>query len=193
MGGGKDGTLYILNRASLGGFSSTDAGAWQKIATGHHIFSTVAVWNDTIFLGPLAGPLTSYALRTSTTPSRFVRQAQATDPSSWEFPGPSPVISATGTKNGVVWALDNSHYCTHRSQACGPAVLHAYDATSLIELWNSSMAADGADAAGNAVKYAVPAIANGKVYVGTRGNNTGGALGSTSIAGEINVFGLRPN
>jgi outer membrane protein assembly factor BamB len=95
--------------------------------------------------------------------------------------------------NGVVWALDNNHYCTNQSSACGPAVLHAYDATSLVELWNSSLAAGGADAAGNAVKFTVPSIANGKVYVGTRGNNTGGALGSTSVAGEFDVYGLQPN
>jgi len=193
VGGGKDGSLYILNQASLGGYSSTDASAWQKIATGYSIFSTVSMWNDTIYLGPFGGPLTSYALQTSTTPSRFVQQAHATDPATFGFPGPSPAISATGTTNGVVWALDNSHYCTMQSSACGPAVLHAYDATSLVELWNSSMAPGGADAAGNAVKFTVPAIANGKVYVGTRGNNIGGALGSTSIAGELDVYGLQPN
>ena len=198
-GGGKDGTLYILNQASLGGFSSSDATAWQKIATGYVIFSTVAMWNDTIYLGPTtfsgtSAPLTSYALNTSTTPSRFVQQAQATVPVKFGFPGPSPAISATGTSNGVVWALDNSQYCTNQSGgACGPAVLHAYDATSLVELWNSSMAAGGADAAGNAVKFTVPSIANGKVYIGTRGNNVGGALGSSSVAGELEVYGLRPN
>jgi hypothetical protein len=193
VGGGKDGSLYILNQAALGGFSTTDAGAWQKIATGAHIFSTVSIWNDTIYLGLFNGPLTSYALQTSTTPSRFVRQAQSTDPASWGFPGPSPAISATGTMNGVVWALDNNHYCTNQSSACGPAVLHAFDATSLVELWNSSLAAGGVDAAGNAVKFTVPSIANGKVYIGTRGNNTGGALGSTSVAGELDVYGLQPN
>jgi Putative Ig domain len=193
VGGGKDGSLYILNQASLGGYSSSDATAWQKIPTGYLIFSTVSMWNDTIYLGPFNGPLTSYALNTSTTPSQFVQQAQAADPTTFGFPGPSPAISATGITNGVVWALDNSQYCTHQSHGCGPAVLHAYDATSLIELWNSSMAAGGADAAGNAVKFTVPSIANGKVYVGTRGNNTGGALGSTSVAGELDVYGLQPN
>jgi hypothetical protein len=197
VGGGKDGSLYILNQASLGGYTSTDVTAWQKIATGYHIFSTAAVWNDTIYLGTTSfsttspGPLISYALQTSSTPSRFVLQAQS--PAVFGFPGPSPAISATGTSNGVVWALDNSQYCTNQSKGCGPAVLHAYDATSLAELWNSSMAAAGADAGGNAVKFTVPSIANGKVYIGTRGNNTGGALGSTSIAGELDVYGLQPN
>jgi hypothetical protein len=193
IGGGKDGTLYILNQAALGGYSSTDATAWQKIVTGYHIFSTVAMWNDTIYLGTFGGPLTSYALNTTTSPSQFVQQAQVTDPATWGFPGPSPAVSATGTTNGVVWALDNSQYCTKQSHGCGPAVLHAYDATSLAELWNSSMAVSGADAAGNAVKFTVPSIANGKVYIGTRGNNTGGALGSTTIAGELDVYGLQPN
>ena len=57
------------------------------------------------------------------------------------------------------------------------------------ELWDSSE--ESADAAGNAVKFAVPTIANGKVYVGTRGNNTGGAYGSTSVSGELDVYGLK--
>jgi hypothetical protein len=156
------------------------------------------MWNDTIYLGSTSfnwptveAPLTSYALNTSTTPSSFVQQAQATPV--FGFPGPSPAISATGTSNGVVWALDNHAYCTTQSKACGPAVLYAYDATSLVELWDSSMAAGGADAAGNAVKFTVPTIANGKVYIGTRGNNTGGALNSTSVSGELDVYGLQPN
>ena len=100
-------------------------------------------------------------------------------------------MSAAATQNGIVWALDTSQHCTPQTQnGCGPAVLHAYDATNLAtELWNSSTVA--ADAAGFAVKFTVPTIANGKVYVGTRGNNIG-FLGTTSVSGELDIYGLKP-
>ena len=93
------------------------------------------------------------------------------------FPGATPAVSASGaTTNGIVWAINTHNYCTPQSGGCGPAVLHAYAATrSARELWNSTPI--GTDTAGNAVKFTVPTIANGKVYIGTRGDNTGGAAG----------------
>jgi hypothetical protein len=135
VGGGKDGSLYILNQASLGGFSNTDASAWQKIVTGYLIFSTVSMWNDTIYLGPFTGPLTSYALQTSTTPSRFVQQAQATDPAKFGFPGPSPAISATGATNGVVWARQQPvlHQAIERLRTGGAACVRCDEPRRAVE------------------------------------------------------------
>ena len=39
-------------------------------------------------------------------------------------------VSANGTSNGIVWAVENVN----------PAVLHAYDAATLTELYNSNQA-----------------------------------------------------
>jgi hypothetical protein len=196
IGGGKDGSLYVFNRDSLGGFG--DGVAWQELSAGTEvdigthgvIFATGAILDDTYYLAAVGGPLQAYTLEPST--ARLSLSATSTSPSAgFEFPGATPSISADGSTNGIVWLVDTSQFCTGDAPGCGPAVLYAYDAANVShELWSSS--ASGADTAGNAVKFVVPTIANGKVYVGTRGNNTGGAYGSTGTSGELDVYGLKP-
>jgi hypothetical protein len=186
MGGGKDGSIYVLNRDTLGGLG--DGAAVQKIALGHGIFGTGAYFNNNYYLAGAGGPLTAYLLNTSVPQFNLVGSSG----NSFGWPGGTPSVSAAGTANAIVWVMETHNYCTAQSKGCGPAVLHAYDATNVAtELWNSSMV--GADAAGNAVKFTVPTIANGRVYVGTRGNNTGGPFGSTSTSGELDIYGLKPN
>jgi hypothetical protein len=192
VGGGKDGVLYLLNGDSMGNLG--DAHARQYFNVGGPIFATAAFWNNTLYQGVVGGPLRAYQFDPGMT--MFNTAALSQSANSYSFPSPTPSISASGsTGDGILWSLDNSNYCTPTDRGatpCGPAVLHAYDATNLAhELWSSAMSA--ADVAGNAVKFTVPVIANGKVYVGTRGNNSGGASGSTTISGEIDVYGLKPN
>lgn len=189
IGGGKDGELYLLNGDSMGG--SGDPNAWQHFNVGNAIFETAAFWNNTLYIAPVGASMLAYAFNTSTNLFNTTHTSQSV--ATFGFPGSTPSVSATGAgSNGILWGIDNSNYCTGQSPACGPAVLHAYSATNLAtELWNSSTV--GADAAGNAVKFTVPTVANGKVYVGTRGNNAGGAFGSTTISGELDVYGLKPN
>jgi hypothetical protein len=189
VGGGKDGFLYLLNGDNMGG--SGDSSARQYFSVGNPIFATAAFWNNSLYLAPVGASMLAYAFNTST--NLFNTTATSQSATAYGFAGSSPSVSASGaSSNGVLWGLDTGSYCTNQANSCGPAVLHAYNARNLAsELWNSSMIA--ADAAGYAVKFTVPTVANGKVYIGTRGNNIGGAFGSTTISGELDVYGLKPN
>jgi len=194
LGGGKDSQLYVINRDQMGQLG--DANAWEQISLGTKnsfhgaIFSTPALWNNNLYVAGVNAPLSAFQLDTTT--AMFTAASTTSSPSTgFHFPGSTPSVSASGTTNGIVWALDVSQYCTQQSPGCGPAVLHAYDATNLKnELWNSGGATD---TAGNAVKFTVPTIANGKVYVGTRGNDTGKSSGQGTVFGELDVYGLKPN
>ena len=185
IGGGKDGYLYLLNRDAMGGLG--DSNAWQRFYFGTPIFATGAFWNGQYYLAGVNGHLQGYTFNAVT--GMFGLSSVPHSPGTFGFPGSTPSVSASSTTNGIVWALNNGSYCTSQSTSCGPAVLHAYDATNVAtELWNSTMGTG--NAAGNAVKFNVPTVANGKVYVGTRGNNIGGATSSTTIPGELDVYGL---
>ncbi|MFZ1931433.1 MAG: hypothetical protein WAU50_19995, partial [Candidatus Sulfotelmatobacter sp.] len=90
----------------------------------------------------------------------------------------TPSLSANGAVNGIIWDIDNSAYSYSLGVPQGPSVLHAYDATNVgSELYNSSQAGTR-DTAGSALKFTVPTIAGGKVFVPT----------ST----ELDVYGLLP-
>jgi hypothetical protein len=72
--------------------------------------------------------------------------------------GATVSVSSNGSSAGIVWALDG-----------GQGVLYAYDATNLAtELYDTTQASAMRDAPGNPVKFAVPTVANGHVFVGTQ-------------------------
>ena len=165
IGGGKEGKLYLLNRDNLGGNTGTDSGAVQTFAAGNGIFATPAFWQNTLYLGMAFDHVKAFSFNTAS--GAFNTAPASQSASSFGFPGSTPSISSQGSSNGIVWAIENA----------GAAILHAYDATNLgSELWNS--ANNGGDQAGPGVKFTVPTVANGKVYVGT--------------ATEISVYGLSP-
>lgn len=167
IGGGKEGTLFVLNRDNLGGNTNNDSGAVQSFSLGNRIFATPAFWQNTLYVGLDSDHVKSFTFNTLT--GQFTTSPASQSPSTFGFPGSTPSISSQGTSNGIVWATE---------KGTGPSVLHAYDATNLgTELWNS--ANSSADQAGQAVKFTVPTVANGKVYVGT--------------VGEISAYGLTPN
>ena len=184
IGGGKQGNLFLLNRDSMGKFSSSTNNVMETVNLGNAIFATPVFWQNNLYVAGV-GTLKQFAFNTST--GKFNGAPFSQSSTSYRFPGATPSASSNGATNGLIWALDNGLYCSPQSPGCGATVLHAYDATNLAtELWNSSQAAANRDLAGHAVKFTVPTVANGKVYVGTRGNDS-------SVLGELEVYGLLPN
>jgi hypothetical protein len=165
VGAGKDGNLYVVNRDSLGKFSSTGNNIWQQLtdALPGGIWSTPAYFNQTLYYGPNGGHLIAFNM----VDAKLNAGTQSS--ASFAFPGSAPAVSANGTSNGIVWAHENSN----------PAVLHAYDAGNLThELYNSSQAANGRDQYGAGNKFITPVVADGKVFVGaTNGVAVYGLLG----------------
>ena len=99
----------------------------------------------------------------------------------YQFPGASPVVSANGSTQGILWTIENNG-STDQDVSGQTAILHAYDATNLAsELYNSSQVAS--DLAGSPVKFTMPVVANGKVYLGTQSSvAVYGLLGSMTQA-----------
>jgi hypothetical protein len=200
VGGSKSAVFYVLNRSQLGQNNSTDNVVQEFMVDGPS-YCTPAFWNNTLYYFGAQYGATQLGESYTFVPGSgtFVTTPASKTPTGFGFPGATPSVSATpsGT-NGILWAMETSHYGTstwtlnNGGLAAGPAVLHAYDAGNLaLELWNSSQTAGGRDQAGNAVKFTVPTIANGKVYIGTRGSDTSNGGGTTF--GEIDVYGLLPN
>jgi len=156
VGAGKDSRIYVVNRDSMGKFSSTgDTAIYQEISGGLSgtVYSMPAYFNSTVYYGAVTDTLKAFPI----TNAMLATAATVHSANTFQYPGTTPSVSANGTTNGIVWAVENA----------SPAVLHAYDATTLAELYNSNQAASARDQFGSGNKFITPTIVNGKVFVGT--------------------------
>jgi hypothetical protein len=81
--------------------------------------------------------------------------------------GATPSISANGNTNGILWAIARQDLLSIKPGA-KPAILYAFDATNVAHQLYSTTINSARDKAGAGVKFVVPTIANGKVYVSTQ-------------------------
>jgi hypothetical protein len=157
IGAGKDGNIYLVNRDSMGKFNpASNSQIWQQVsgALTSSVYSTPAYFNGTVYYGDMGATLKAFAMSNA----KLAATPQSQSAAQFPYPGTAPSVSANGTSNAIVWAHENTD----------PAVLHAYDATNLAhELYNSSQAAGNRDHFGTGNKYITPAVADGKVFVGT--------------------------
>jgi hypothetical protein len=157
VGAGKDSNIYVVDRDNMGKFNPNNDNAIYQELDGvlpGGMWAMPAYFNNTVYYGSVGSPLKAFGIsnaKLSTSPSSQTA-------TSFTYPGTTPSVSANGTSNGIVWAIENTN----------PAVLHAYDATNLAhELYNSNQAGSR-DQFGPGNKFITPVIVNGKVFVGTQ-------------------------
>jgi len=159
VGASKKGVIYLLDRNNLGKYNPAGDRMVEKMAVLGANFSTPVYFNYTLYYLGVQDSLASFAISNA-----FISNASADQGSTqFGFPGATPSLSANGLNNAIIWAIQSDAYYNG-----GSAVLRAYNATNLSqELYNSSQAGTR-DLPGAAVKFTVPTIANGKVYVGAQ-------------------------
>lgn len=177
LAGSKEGTAYILDRDNMGGFNPVDN--TQAVDSIPHIVGKPATGEVGMWPLPCYWQNQVYYVNRGDVPKAFrlfngelsgVPTSKGNTSFGWA--GGSPTVSSNGNGNGIVWF---TYEPTPKYNLT--AVLYAYDAANLsLQLYNSSI--NAGDKLGNSLQFAVPTVANGKVYVGS--------------VNELDVFGLLP-
>jgi len=162
VGAGKDQIIYVADRDSLGKFNPTADKIYQEIPgeLDGLQFATPAYFNNVVYYGAVRDSLKAFPV----TNARLANAPSSQTAAKFEYPGTTPSVSANGTSNGIVWAVEPAGTAGESDDLAG--FLHAYDAANLAkELYGSAQSGAGARFADN--KFITPMIAGGKVFVGT--------------------------
>ncbi len=155
---GKGDAIYVLDPEHLGGYNKADN--HQILQTLHDCgsgaYAAPAYWNGSVYYLCSGTTLKQFSVHRDGL--RLERQANQAEPFTGD--GATPTVSGNGIADGIVWAIE-----CHQPKT-SVAILHAYDASDVSrpELYNSNQWPR--DYAGRAVRFAIPTVANGRVYVG---------------------------
>ena len=170
---GKDGTIYLIDRDKMGHFQAKDDSQIVQSypSSGGGIYASMAYWDHNLYV-------------VSDSDRDTVRQFDIKDgrlslktSSSSSLKGmcSTPTVSANGTRDGVLWILRSKIWNASDTHA----ILYAFDAANASHLLYSSEQNASRDRAGMALRFNIPMIVNGHVYVGAKR--------------EVDVYGLLPS
>ncbi len=176
---GKEGRILVLNRDHLGGYATgvtSNTNALQDfLNNGNGLWSTPAYWNGNVYIWAKNDVPKMFKVNTGlldTTPASTSGVASA-------YPGASFTVSSDGAQNGIAWAVRTDQYTTH-----GPQVLYAWDANDLSNVLYESDANAARDGGGKSMKFAIPVVTNGRVYIAANGQvDVYGLFNGAPIAG----------
>jgi len=160
VGGGKDGTVYVINRdmftVANNHFNTngnSDA-VLQTVALNGGNYDTPAYFNGMVYVTAANDVTTAFTVSNG----MLSLPASARGPRTFPFPGATASISANGASDGIVWTIARWN----------PATLIAEAANDVsLEIYHSDQAGLRDQLPGG-TKFAVPTIADGKVFVGGR-------------------------
>jgi hypothetical protein len=184
IGAGKDSNIYLVDRDNMGKFipgTTSNTNIYQELAGAlpGGEWATAAYFNGAVYYGPVGGVLRKFIF----TQARLNPVPAAKSTTIFHYPGVTPSISSSGNNSGIVWAYENP------DSGSNQAVLHAYDATDLHELYNSNQN-PLRDQFGVANKFITPTVCNGKVFAST--TNSVGVFGllKPGVAKDFNEDGF---
>jgi len=198
----KQGVVYAMNRATPGGYTAptnstcpatgTNANAQYFQGSPHAYYTTPVSWNSYLYYIPMSSAITKYPLNVGTKSICLLKPICTGNivKTSVVFNyGTNLSLSSSGTATGtaIAWAAKGNGWPTATTP--GPVVLYAFDAEHSVskqmpELWDNTKCPTR-DQTGNSVKFVLPTIANGFVYLGTMDRTD-----TTNTRGELDVFGL---
>lgn len=157
--GGKEGVLYNIDLNHMGGLQrSSDGKAVQGMRLSDGIYGAPAYWNGNLYTFANRDFLKQFAV----TNGRVAQTYSARSKQRSLFSGGTPTVSANGNHNGVVWIVETRAW----NKGGTRAILRAYDASNVANQLYSSDENPKRDQASEAVRFAIPTVANGRVYVG---------------------------
>ena len=167
---GKNARLEVLDRDNLGGYNTTANNIVQEISgrLSGEVGSTAAYWNNNVYISSNDGPMLQYTLKNG-----LLSTAPVSKSTHIFHRGPTAVTSSNGTSNGILWAIDAVN------NQVTVSTLYAFDANDVSKVLYNSQENSARDSAGKPVKFTVPLVADGKVYVGAQS--------------EVDVYGLLAN
>ena len=181
---GKGGNIYLVDRNSMGGVNNgnNDNQIVQELRdifptccsgeTGN--YSAPTYYNGSVFFAPVDGQLMAFSLsngRLSTAPTSKSSETYDGTTNTFISRGGETAISANGSSNGILWAMQSNG---DGSQG----TLHAYNPSNLGTEYYTSDQAGARDQFDTWLKFTIPTVANGRVYVVS--------------AGQLTAFGLLP-
>jgi hypothetical protein len=160
VAGGKEGTIYVVNRDDLGGYQQGSNNIVQyivgaiKASVGHTqvngMYNTPSYFQGNVYIFGEHDYPKMFTLNNGLLPTK------ATSTGTVQMTSPVPIISANSSLNGIVWMLEFSPTPT----------LWAYDPSDLShEYYDTNQDAARDQVSSTPIIRVNPTVANGRVYV----------------------------